>query len=459
MAKVRTLRSALVWAFMVTAAASGGLLFWLGSAGRPWPWGFSLLLLLSSLAGAAGYLIAEEFARPLRQLVASARELGRGRFGKMVWADSGGEVGELVDAFNAMAVYLERTVQELAETNRKLEAILTSMENGVIVVGRNLEVLRLNPAACRLFELPEEAVKGKGSVIQLIRNYEVADAFAETLETGTPVVRELQILTPVERSLRIHITPIRSEQGEVEGAVGVLSDISDLRRLERIRADFVANVSHELRTPLTSLKGYAETLLDGALDDPPTARRFLEVIQQEADRMARLISDLLDLTHLEARGQTIVKSPVRIEEVVENSLRVVRPAAEKKGIRLEVDLPSDLPVLWANADMLEQVLINLLDNAVKYTPEGGEVKVAVRAGRGVMHISVADTGIGIPREHLGRLFERFYRVDRARSRSLGGTGLGLAIVKHIVERHGGSVGVESAVGRGSTFTVTLPLKD
>jgi two-component system phosphate regulon sensor histidine kinase PhoR len=261
--------------------------------------------------------------------------------------------------------------------------------------------------------------------------------------------------TPVERTLQVHAVPLRLGPGET-GVAMVLHDITALRQLEQVRTEFVANVSHELRTPLTAIQGYLETLLGGAMEDPANARRFLEVVFRHTERLGRLLNDLTDLSNIELGRVSLQLGPVSLAEVVEGTLDIIRVKADAGGVRLEARLPAELPAVQADRDRLAQILINLVDNAVKYTPPGGEVAVEATAGEGLVEVAVRDTGVGIPPADLPRITERFYRVDRARSRELGGTGLGLAIVKHLVAAHGGALVIESRPGEGTRVRVTLP---
>ncbi|TLM99867.1 PAS domain-containing sensor histidine kinase, partial [bacterium] len=257
------------------------------------------------------------------------------------------------------------------------------------------------------------------------------------------------------KTFRVHLAPLKNASGTV-GVVAVLRDITEIRELERMRTEFVANVSHELRTPLTSIKGFVETLLDGAVEDKLLARHFLDIISEESNRLSRLIDDLLSLSHLEEKDASVNKVPVEMDKVIANIVSMLQPQMKEKNLDLEPVIAGNLPVIMADRDMMGQLLINLLDNAIKYTPAGGRINVeAVPAQQGIK-VTVRDTGIGIPEESLPRLFERFYRVDKARSREMGGTGLGLAIVKHILELHGGSIEVNSELGRGTVFTFYLP---
>jgi len=271
------------------------------------------------------------------------------------------------------------------------------------------------------------------------------------------VRREVRLTAPAARVLQVHAVPLSIAAGET-GVVIVLHDISELRRLEQVRTEFVANVSHELRTPLTAIHGYVETLLGGALEEPGNARRFLEIVHRQTERLGRLIDDLTDLSNIELGKVTLRLAPTLLDEVIDSALAVVLPRARTQGVAINVAVPAGLPPVEADHDRLAQILINLVDNAVKYTPRGGQVTIrAAASGPAVMEVLVGDTGVGIPAADLPRITERFYRVDKARSRELGGTGLGLAIVKHLVLAHGGELTIDSALGEGTTVRFTLPL--
>jgi two-component system phosphate regulon sensor histidine kinase PhoR len=255
----------------------------------------------------------------------------------------------------------------------------------------------------------------------------------------------------------VNAVPLSLAAGET-GVVIVLHDVSELRRLEQVRTEFVANVSHELRTPLTAIHGYVETLLSGALEEPDNARRFLEIVHRQTERLGRLIDDLTELSNIELGKVSLYLAPTHVDEVIDSVLAVVLPRARAGGVTVSVETPADLPTAEADHDRLAQILINLVDNAVKYTPRGGTVTIrAAATGPAMMEVTVEDTGVGIPAADLPRVTERFYRVDKARSRELGGTGLGLAIVKHLVLAHGGEIKIDSTVGRGTTVRVTLPI--
>jgi two-component system phosphate regulon sensor histidine kinase PhoR len=292
--------------------------------------------------------------------------------------------------------------------------------------------------------------------VEALKNYPLIQIIDKVLKSGQPQSGEITLIFPAERILDAHAAPVLGERLEPQGAVLVLHDISEIRRLERVRAEFVANVSHELKTPITAIKGFAETLLEGALYNPRSCEEFVNIIADEAERLNRLINDLLSLSRIESRELRLQLEPLELGHEIKQIADMIRPRFQKKELALSVLAPGKPVVAQADRDRLEQVLLNLLENSLMYTPSGGRVEVAVREEEGMAVVSVRDTGIGIPPDDLPRIFERFYRVDRARSRKLGGTGLGLAIVKHIVDAHGGRVWVESELGQGSTFYFTLP---
>jgi len=292
----------------------------------------------------------------------------------------------------------------------------------------------------------------------VIRNVDLHDVLGESrlVADGAVVSREIKLSEPSGRVLQVHAVPLRFT-GEARGVVMVLHDITELRRLEQVRTEFVANVSHELRTPLTAIHGYLETLLDGALEEPENARRFLEIVFRHTERLGRLTDDLTDLSNIELGRISLRLEPTSVADVADSVLAIIAPRAVTGHVTVEAKLPAGLPEVVADRDRLAQILINLVDNAVKYTPKGGRVWLEGRVREpGVVEVAVCDTGTGIPKADLPRLTERFYRVDKARSRELGGTGLGLAIVKHLVLAHGGELTIDSELWKGTTVRFTLP---
>jgi two-component system phosphate regulon sensor histidine kinase PhoR len=393
-------------------------------------------------------LIARIVTRSLTRLTEVARAMAAGDYRQRAEVGGRDEVGALASAMNRLAEELAATVGRLGEERDLLTAVLDGLEEGVLVVGPDARVLRVNPALSRTLGIGPET-RGQ-SALEATRQPALAEALSQCLQSRQNVSREITTAAPA-RTLISLIAPLPSLGG---GAVAVFHDITTLRRLERVRSDFVSNVSHELRTPVAALRAAAETLLASAVDDPERARAFLGVIERHAERLTRLISDLLDLSRIESGEMRLEREPVELARAALAALEVVEDAATSK--RLEMMARVEGLRVLGDEHAVEQVLVNLLDNAVKYTPEGGRVEISATAQEDRVSVSVADTGPGLAPEHLRRIFERFYRVDRGRSREVGGTGLGLAIVKHLVEAMGGEVRAESAPGKGSTFTFTLP---
>jgi two-component system phosphate regulon sensor histidine kinase PhoR len=309
----------------------------------------------------------------------------------------------------------------------------------------------------------EDVVQGRSDFfgktpVEVIRSAELQNGFAQVLETGESFSMELSIATPeADRVFAVTIARLM-HQDRTGGAVAVFHDITDLKRVEVMRRDFVANVSHELRTPLTSIKGYAETLCEEGIEKVPQAESFAQIILKHANRLSALVQDLLSLTQLESQSTPITRQEVGLHKILDAAFLVVKPTAEGKKLNIETERVAHNTMIWADRDQIGQALLNLLDNAVKYTPEGGSISVSALDAGNEVQVTVSDTGIGIPREHLNRIFERFYRVDKNRSRELGGTGLGLSIVKHIIQSHGGRVWVNSELEEGSAFSFSLPKK-
>jgi two-component system phosphate regulon sensor histidine kinase PhoR len=359
---------------------------------------------------------------------------------------------EITTAANRMAADLETKLSEISEDRARLQTILSSMVEGVLVLDRDSKIVLLNAAIERMFHLEGSNVLGR-PLIEVFRHRQLHQLVQRALESASEQTEEIMMLMPEERMFAVHASI--SEKGGI-AAVLVFHDVTKLKRLERVRKDFVANVSHELRTPLTSIKGYIEALLDGAKEDPRKCEDFLGIIQKHTDQLNALLSDLLQLSTIESGQYQWRRGAVSVSDLIGKAVHLLRPLAEKKGQAISTRPVEGVGSVTGDADKLTEVLINLIDNAIKYTPEGGRITVEARQTESAVEIAVGDTGLGIPFKEIPRIFERFYRVDRARSREVGGTGLGLSIVKHIVEAHGGKVSVESRVGKGSRFVVTLP---
>jgi two-component system phosphate regulon sensor histidine kinase PhoR len=408
-------------------------------------------------------LLARGLTRPLSAIAAVARQLAEGSLGQRIHTAARDEVGVLATTLNQMANQLEAKIHEVTEDRAQLLAMLTAMVEGIMVLDSRGRVLQMNPALERMFLVRVAEAKGRVHW-EVIRHPELNELITRVLESKHSLGGEMTMI-PSGRTLKVEASVISGLRETDACAVLVFHDITDLRRLEKVRRDFVANVSHELRTPLTSIKGYVEALLDGAKDNPEEAASFLQVILKQSDRLNLILDDLLQLSQIES-GQVLFKrDPIRLGAVVERTVALIKPLADKKRHALTASIPPDLPPVPGDEERLAQVMTNLLDNAVKYTPQNGSIHIAARvvadpvpssADFGTVELSVTDTGWGIPEADRPRVFERFYRVDKARSRELGGTGLGLAIVKHIVERHDGRVWVEGNDPIGSRFVVRLP---
>ncbi len=402
-----------------------------------------------------GVWFRRRYVRPLDRLTNSVRALTRGG-GEMCMGGVGtSPPAVLAAALDEMAAEMRRRIDEARSRRSRLEAVFSSMAEGVLVVDGDGEVRLVNPALRAMLAVEGDPVGRRPlEVIRHVGVQEIVDQVLRSRKTET--ARTLHILGPEERFIDVHAAPVTGGRGR-GGAVLVFHDVTELHRLERIRRDFVANVTHELRTPIATIKGYTETLIDGAIEDRDTAEEFLRTIAVEAERLAALVEDILELARLDGGGsETSVRRPCRIEEVCDEALIALAPLARRRGVSVVKEFSPVLRPVVADADALSRVFFNLVENAVKYNRPGGRVVVSAEERSGEVVIRVRDTGIGIPEPEWPRIFERFYRVDKGRSRETGGTGLGLAIVKHIVQTHGGRVEVESAVGEGSEFRVILP---
>jgi len=410
--------------------------------------------------GALGILVATAVASLIFSLLFSSRINRVKRFAQRAAAGdftplegaARGELTDLADAVGGMVAELGRTIHTLTDERNRSAAILGSMVEGVAVVSGDERILYCNQAFEQILELPQGSSQGK-KLVEGLRQAELVTAVRQVLPGGDEVTGEVEVGTVRRRSFSVTAAPVRA--AGASSAVLVLHDITELRRLERVRRDFVANVSHEFKTPLTAIQGFAETLLGGALDDKANRKRFMEIIREHAQRLARLTDDLLKLSRIEAGRLELESRPVSVAALVNGCVETARLKAESKGLRLTVGLPEDLPAVRGDAVQLGEVLQNLIDNALQYTPPGGRIDVTAYSNGHEVIFTVADTGIGIPEADLERIFERFYRVDAARSREAGGTGLGLSIARHIVDAHGGRIWVESAVGQGSRFRFSI----
>ena len=411
-----------------------------------------LLIIGGIMAAGAAILLtlvlSRTMVRPVEELTRVANALSKGDLDARTRSQRTDELGRLGRSLDEMADQLKERIARLRAEEARLAAMLEGMVEGVFVTDATGRIVRTN----RAFEELVAAPASGRTVVEAIRSAELHEAVARALG-GEAATVDLEASTGDEvRTLAAQVAPL-PEKG---GVVGVLHDVTDLKRADRVRRDFVANASHELRTPLTAIRGYAETLQGGAIDDRETAVRFVDTILRHTTRLQRLVDDLLALSRSESPEQELELEPVRLADVVREAVSAIESQAQAKAIEIRVDVGDALPHALASRWGLEHVLVNLVDNAVKYTPDGGLVTVRGRAAEGVVVLEVSDTGPGIPVTSRERIFERFYRLDKGRARDRGGTGLGLAIVKHLVSRMNAEIAVDSAAGRGTTFRVRLP---
>ncbi len=414
-------------------------------------------LFIMFLAGGASLLYFRIISGRIKRLKEFSQRVAEGDFRPLPKDPHRDELSDLAGSLNRTARELDLTIQALTEERNQSAAVLASMEEGVAVIGRDQCIVYCNRAFCRAIDAAESDWHGR-PVMELIRYPDLVSFIQKVLTVEAAIHSEVVVGSVRTSSFAVTAAPVRSE-GSTTGAVMVLHDISEIRRLERARRDFIANISHEFKTPLTAIQGFAETLLGGALDDKQNRERFLEIIREHALRLSRLTEDLLKLAQIEAGQLPYDARFVSFAEVVHPCLDTARVKAEKKNLIIKADCPADLPRLYGDLQAFHEILENLLDNAVRYTSAGGRITVSAAVEGNEIVISVSDNGIGVPKVDQVRIFERFYRADAARSRESGGTGLGLSVVKHLVEAQGGRVTVESEVGNGSTFRVTLPIRE
>ncbi|MBC8081252.1 MAG: HAMP domain-containing protein [Gorillibacterium sp.] len=416
---------------------------------------------LFAVSGFIGFHIARRLTQPLEKITRVAQQITNLDYKTRVKVKSKDEIGQLGNAINTMADSLQNQLQEITDNESRLQSVLDNMPSGIIMVDRDKRIVLLNRTAEDFLGFSSDELLGRKYTVAN-QQYEFTEIIGDCLDSGELIHDELVFYFPEERILDVNASPMYNGEGHASGALIILHNITAVRRLERIRSEFVANVSHELKTPIAAVKGFAETLLAGALEDKETAKTFVQIIFDESERLNRLIGDILELSKIESKRVPLVYSPVNLNTFINQSFKIVQREADRKNIRLESDLKSIL-YLEADEDRLRQIMLNLLSNGIGYTPEGGEIHVKAESvlplhdGEEWVRITVSDTGIGIPARDLPRIFERFYRVDKARSRMSGGTGLGLSIVKHLVELQGGYIRVESILGTGSSFIIELPV--
>lgn len=418
---------------------------------------FLSVLIVAIIAAGLSLVISRRISRPIEQMKDTAQRFASGELNLRVSVPKQIELAELAGALNEMARQLQNRFETITKQRNESEAILSSMVEGVLAVDSRGHIVSVNQAAANFLGIDRKEAQGR-NVEEVIRNPDLHKFIKDILSEAEPGEADIVLSGPAERIVRLDGAVLTDNKGHRSGAVIVLSDMTRIRRLENLRRDFVANVSHELRTPITSIKGFVETLQDGAITEPKEAERFLQIIARHSDRLDAIVEDLLTLSSLEEGGEQrkIAFEKVPLKPVLVSVVELSSIKAEEKNITIDLDCDKDIQAKISTA-LLEQAVLNLVDNAIKYSEPGSRIEIRVEKKDEMTAISVRDNGCGIAGKYQGRIFERFYVIDKSRSRKLGGTGLGLAIVKHIAEVHGGYVTVESTPGRGSTFIMYLPL--
>jgi len=382
--------------------------------------------------------------------------LERSFFTKMLHSTKDIDEIYLAGAMNQLAENIEKQLQVIEQNEIRLHGVLENMSNGVLLAARNRRIVLVNQSIEELLGYPANELIGK-SHVEAVRHSEMSDTIEECFRTREKIKKELTLYYPREKILQANFAPMKNETNEVLGVVVILNDITDFKKLEKIRSDFVANVSHELKTPITSIKGFTETLLDGAYEEEETSLYFLNIIKTESDRLLQIVNDLLDLSKIEGNKITLNKETFNLKNLVELLITTLDTQITSHQVNLRMEIDDDF-MITADKGRLSQILINLMNNAISYTPKNKDIVIGARSNQKYNEIYVKDNGVGITKENLERIFERFYRIDKARTREKGGTGLGLAIVKHLVEAHNGKIFVESEVGKGTIFTIQLPIQ-
>ncbi|MBP9865452.1 MAG: PAS domain-containing protein [Candidatus Omnitrophica bacterium] len=402
----------------------------------------------------AGWIFSRWMSGRMRRLTVAALRQIRGDLTQKIIVDSEDELRTLADSMNHMSAALKNRIREAEEKKIQLAAVLENMAEGVLALNRDGSLVVVNGAAEAMLGIRRDQVIGK-SFMESVFNHHLLDVLNQAREKGGLASGEVELHRPAPRLLKVNAVTIPGSPSSIEGLL-VLHDMTKIRRLERLRRDFVANVSHELKTPITSLKGFIETLLSGALNHREQSEKFLRMMEEDTQRLIRLVNDLLELSKIESGEVQLNKEACDLSEEAGKVMVKLRKLADEHGVTLESQISADCPRVLADRDKLAQLFLNFADNAIKFSKPGGKVMFSARQDGVDMQISVSDAGQGIPESSIPRVFERFYRVDTGRSRDQGGTGLGLAIVKHLVEAHGGRVWCESQLGKGSTFSFTLP---
>ncbi len=407
------------------------------------------------LASGVSFLAALFITRPIKEIAWVAQGVADGNLKRRASVKSSDEIGNLAKVFNVMLDQINLKIDEVTASRSRLKAVLLSMFDGVMVTDKNGAIILVNDTLKKELNVNQD-LEGKSS-LEVIRNIEIQEVIEKVLQKKSGIIsKEITIAEPTKKTFSVHATAVLKE-GQSDGAVLIFHDITELRRLENVRKDFIANVSHELRTPVTNIQGYTETLLAGAWQDQKNLKDFLSIIYSDTEKLANLINDILDLSKIESTDKPLQLELVNLNSLIIETIKNIKQKVDKKEIKLELNLDKNISKIKVDKIQIQQAISNIIDNAIKYTPKQGEIKVSVRQLQNQARIDISDTGIGIPERDLERIFERFYRVDKARSRKLGGTGLGLSIAKNIILNHKGKIWCKSTEGQGATFTITLPI--
>jgi two-component system phosphate regulon sensor histidine kinase PhoR len=408
-------------------------------------------IIVTVLSVLAAWIIARTMTRPIRQLTRASRGIAAGQFGQKITIATKDEIGQLAQSFNEMSANLKTTVDTMSTEKNKLDSILANMVDGVIMTDADGSIILANKTAGAIFSFKEESVTGK-PVIEVIHDHEVDETLKLCLKTGKE--QTVQFESGIARRfLRAIVVPLQNQE-RLSGALILLQDLTELKNMQTMRRDLIGNISHELRTPIAGIKAMAETLLNGAIDDKKTARDFLSRIQSEADRLTQMVAELTQLSRIESGQAELTKEQVNLNALVDEVLAEMNPLAERQHVTLTKELSPDLPLIQADKDRIRQTMINLVHNAIKFNRPVGRVTIFTNYDEKSVFVSVIDTGIGISRDDLPHVFERFYKADKARTG--GGSGLGLAIAKHTIQAHGGDISAQSEEDKGSTFIFNLP---
>lgn len=416
---------------------------------------FLALVIVAFISLIIAVIFSYRLAAPIKEMERFTEGLRRGTTEGSIIIKTSDETKKLADNINYLVIELKNRIRLANEENSKLVTAFASMTEGVMILDADDKIEAVNRALSSMLASRYEDIAGK-TLLEVFRNVELQQAFLKFKQTGQSVFREVALGDPEPVILNVSISGIKVESGNAKTMV-VFHDITRLKKLERVRIDFVANVTHEIRTPLTAILGYLETIRDGAINNPEEARKFIDIILKHAQRLNRLVEDLLTISRIELGEVNFHFEDVSPADVINNVLPVIDPKAKSKRIEIDNLIPEKLPLIRADRDRLTQIFVNILDNAVKFTPEFGKVSISAEETNGFVLVGISDTGIGVPKEEIERLGERFYRVDKTRSRDLGGTGLGLSIVKHLMIAHGGKMEIESQLGRGTKVFLFFPV--